>query len=445
MVNTDLAGFFGRERRPMPSGDHVEVVREAARPGERVRYSKRFLRTEEGDFRPWTVREAEVLARLGEQRVGHVVRRAGFQHETVERPAQLQTFDAGISVDQWAALLPSRAVGPPARHVFEDCAHRWALAHHSLVALDSIHARGLVHLDLKADNVCVPWRPVASDAGTEPSAAPRRLRFDELALIDFAFCAIHGEASPRPLPLRRETAHEYQSPRLVEALEAGRRGDLGPTRALDWRCDLFSLAALLWLYLPEPDEPGGAGWSDERRGQATVLVRRLLDEHDAALPARRPHGGLIELAATPLADPALEKALARGWTFEARRDDSAAAWAAPLTRVAAAEMGETRAEPAARSSPRSTRSRSRAMRCGLDSRRRSRRSGCTNRRNRFMARRRRCLPRRGRCMRTRDRFGPARRGLCRVGHRPPRARADPRRAGADPRRAGTPSRRAGAD
>src|SRR5437763_637022 len=149
MLNTDLAGLFGRERRPMPGGDHVEVVREAAQAGDRVRYTKRFLRTEAGDFR-------------------------------------------------------------------------------------------------------LPWRPAAGADGVESFASPMRLRFDALALIDFAFCAIHGEASPAPLPLLHETQHEYQSPRLVEALEAGRRGDLGPMRALDWRCDLFSLAALLWLYLPEP-------------------------------------------------------------------------------------------------------------------------------------------------------------------------------------------------
>ena len=42
------------------------------------------------------------------------------------------------------------------RHVFEDCAHWWSLAHYCLVALDEIHSLGLVHLDIKGDNICIP-------------------------------------------------------------------------------------------------------------------------------------------------------------------------------------------------------------------------------------------------------------------------------------------------
>ena len=48
-----------------------------------------------------------------------------------------------------------------------------------------------------------------------------------------------------PLPLLREPDYDYQSPRLLHALEEGRRGSLAATRALDWRCDFYSLAAML--------------------------------------------------------------------------------------------------------------------------------------------------------------------------------------------------------
>jgi hypothetical protein len=51
----------------MVTGEHVEVFREEAQPGERRRYTKRFLCTSEGDFRQWTEREWRILARL----VGH--------------------------------------------------------------------------------------------------------------------------------------------------------------------------------------------------------------------------------------------------------------------------------------------------------------------------------------------------------------------------------------
>ncbi len=53
------------------------------------------------------------------------------------------------------------------------------------------------------------------------------------------------------MPIAAQPDYDYQSPRLLHALEAGRDGDLAPTRQLDWRCDLFSLAAMLWRYLPD--------------------------------------------------------------------------------------------------------------------------------------------------------------------------------------------------
>ena len=76
MVNTDLACVLAGERRQMPSGDHVEVVREEGAAGRAVRYSKRFLLSEAARLLRRTVREAERPARAGEQRVGHVRRRA---------------------------------------------------------------------------------------------------------------------------------------------------------------------------------------------------------------------------------------------------------------------------------------------------------------------------------------------------------------------------------
>ena len=143
-------------------------------------------------------------------------------------------------------------------HVFEDCAHWWALARHSLIALDAIHELHLVHLDLKADNLCIPVAPVDFD----PLAEGARLfpDFERIALIDFAFSLVSGERLDSALPIAQQADYEYQSPRLLSALEAGRRGDLAPTRQLDWRCDLFSLAAMLWRYLRGPATPAG-GWT----------------------------------------------------------------------------------------------------------------------------------------------------------------------------------------
>ena len=84
-------------------------------------------------------------------------------------------------------------------HAFADCAHWWALARHALIALDAIHELHLVHLDLKADNVCIPW--ARSDSAQAGLGHPAALRFGELALIDFAFALSVDTPLQRALPL----------------------------------------------------------------------------------------------------------------------------------------------------------------------------------------------------------------------------------------------------
>ena len=198
-----------------------------------------------------------------------------FDRGSADRPALVQTYDAGVTVDHWATVLPLERHGALLRNVFEDCAHWWALARHSLIALDAIHELRLVHLDLKPDNICIPAGP----ADFDPLVGERALhpRFEELTLIDFAFSLVSGERLERALPIAEQADYEYQSPRLLRALEAGRHGDLAPTRQLDWRCDLYSLAAMLWRYLPELEDSSGRAWTRARHAGARSLVRRLIE------------------------------------------------------------------------------------------------------------------------------------------------------------------------
>ena len=332
MTPDDIDRVFGRGRLRMVTGDHVEVFREESQPGERRRYTKRFLATASGDFRQWTEREWRILARLVGHGIAPVPDVVQYDRGAVGRPALVQTYDAGITVDHWGTLLPVERDGVVLRHVFEDCAHWWALARHCLIALDAIHEIQLVHLDLKADNVCIPASPV--DFDPHALAAQLSPRFDQIALIDFAFSLVSGEKLGSALPIARQTDYEYQSPRLLEALDAGRRGDLLPTRQLDWRCDVYSLAAMLRRYLPDPEGPHLAGWTVARHGQARALVRRLLEAHDAELPLRRPHAELIALATQPLDDANLAESLENGWELAFGTNLACHPTPTPVTRIA---------------------------------------------------------------------------------------------------------------
>ncbi len=312
----------------MLTGDEVEVLRESAGPGERRHYSKRFLVGPAGDLSPWTARERCILEQLGRADGAPVAR-------LVPVPAMagagLHTFDAGPTIDQWSTRVLLRRNGLVLGNLFEDCACWWALARHCLIALDKLHQTGFVHLDLKADNLCIPWsQPGESDFPVP--GRPIALRFEELAFIDVAFSLLPEVPLPGPLPLDRQPHYEYQSQRLLEALEQGRRVNSNPTRALDWRCDLFSLAAMLWRYLPKLERSAGSGWTPNRHAQATAFVRLLVEADSGPLPAQRPHAELIVFTEWHLREPELGAALLAGFTFEAERTAPSGS-STPLTRV----------------------------------------------------------------------------------------------------------------
>ena len=334
MTPEQIDRVFGRGRLKMVTGEHVEVFREAVAPGERRRYTKRFLNTREGDFGQWTEREWRILARLIGHGIACVPDVVQFDRGHLGGMQLVQTYDAGVTVDQWATLLPMTRNGCVHRHVFEDCAHWWALAHHCLLALNVIHALELVHLDIKGDNVCIPYAPASFD----PDSSDLRLRpvFAQLALIDFAFALVSRESLTTPLPLGWQKEYDYQSPRLLAALEAGRNGELQLTRELDWRCDMYSLAAMLKRHLPEESlvlqSARAAGWTTERYDAAKAFILRIRDCHDSELPAQRPHAGLIEWSGTRLGELELALSLERGWTL-AREASVSAASASPLTPV----------------------------------------------------------------------------------------------------------------
>src|SRR5436190_1574512 len=332
MTPADVERVFGRSRLQIATGRHVEVFREVARSGEERRYTKRFLQTESVDFRPWTEREYRVLVRLGRLPGAPVAKALELLPADESGTPSLQTRDAGATLDQWATLVPLRRGETTLRNVFDDCANWWALARQCMLALDALHALGFVHLDLKPDNVCIPWAP----AGAGHPRAGQRLApgIKALALIDVALSLVPEVDLPGPLPLLREPDYEYQSPRLLHALEEGRRGSLAATRALDWRCDFYSLAAMLWRYLPEFDDAPGSGWNAERHAEAQEFVQQLLDVHNAPPTIHWPHRHLIGLATVRLGDPDLQAAVQAGCTFDPERDIPLDAEPTPPTRIA---------------------------------------------------------------------------------------------------------------
>lgn len=249
---------------------------------------------DKGDLQHWTERERRVLARLGSLGAGR------------GEPVRSCARDAAFSVEHWTTLLPVQREGMRYRHVFEDCAHWWALARQCLAALDALHEEGVVHLRVQGRNVCIP-----ADMAGGPGQATT-LRFEQLALTDFSWALVPGESMDPP-PSMTLVDRAHASPRLLEALDAAGRGDAGAMHQLDWRCDLFSLAVMLRRCLPGPEAP--VHWAPWHQTQALHLIEGLLDAHDNDGLAARPHRALIALANAALADAALSASLGRGWVL----------------------------------------------------------------------------------------------------------------------------------
>ena len=270
MTPEQIDRVFGRGRLRMVTGEHVEVFREAVAPGERRRYTKRFLNSTDGDFAHWTEREWRILARLIGHGIGCVPDVVQFDRGLVPGTQLVQTYDAGVTVDQWATLLPLDRDGRVYRHMFEDCAHWWALAHHCLSALKEIHQLRLVHLDVKGDNVCIPYAPASFDpdaAGVPLHPIVRPARVDRLRVCAGVAGEPHRAAADRPAEWNTTISRRA----CLAALEAGHGGDLRPTRELDWRCDIYSLAAMLDRYLPDDAVEHSPEWA---AGWTTRALRR---------------------------------------------------------------------------------------------------------------------------------------------------------------------------
>ena len=95
MTPDHLDRVFGRGRLKMVTGEHVEVFREAVAAGERRRYTKRFLKTRQGDFGQWTEREWRVRPRDQEKDSGMIEHlqnafRASLRPRVIKRGPEIQ-------------------------------------------------------------------------------------------------------------------------------------------------------------------------------------------------------------------------------------------------------------------------------------------------------------------------------------------------------------------
>jgi hypothetical protein len=274
---------------------HVRVTRHPPEAGSRCTYRKQFKAEGLSDADYWLERENQFLFDFAADKLRHVVelselKRAGDGHHT-PLVTLLATFDAGITIEDWLRVRPRYAHGESYAHPFKHAGLFLLLLRGCLVALREIHAHGIVHCDIKADNICLGYAPYPFRP--EPG---RTLRpdFEQVRLIDFAFSVTPKRPLQQPLPIL--PVAPYQSNLLKRSLERdqAQRGRQRPSiQGLDWRADLYSLGHMAGLIaeagLVTPTGSGGRAAYDG----AYRLVERLKGFDGGRRTATLPHDELI--------------------------------------------------------------------------------------------------------------------------------------------------------
>lgn len=347
---------FDRGHRIIVDLAHVRVERLDTDP---VLFSKVFKQFEDRtgqkyDYRYWAERENFFLREFlkKQQHFSHVVQPRHLISEN-EAAKQVLTCDAGITIANWLRVKPRYADGVTLSHPFQRPVAWLGLLRACLVALRQIHQHGIVHCDIKEDNICVPYAPYIANApypwtgtGAEPeSGGEIHLAFERLKLIDFAFSIAQWMPLTQLLIINPEDRAPYQSSRLVEALRTDRaHGSPNAVQQLDYRVDLYSLGYMAGkimgggLAVP----PGDAGARVIKGAHALVVSLQASDKSPIAADNHAgglPHDGMIAeidalLALTSAFSDARNFAVAGEWTTEEMRPGAKPARRTPLTPVA---------------------------------------------------------------------------------------------------------------
>jgi len=182
----------------------------------------------------WAHHEHLVLTLLAGRGAKHVVQVSGLQVSPSK--VELMTLDAGADFERdW--LGPARLAQKETLWASENDALKWARA--CLLALESVHRLGLVHGDLKSDNICI-----TSSQSTASSC--KKIDLSSIRLIDFAYSLYRDAPLQFVLPtdpIKLDYLPEFFKSALAKAQS---QNNVSPLNAVACaNIDLYSLSCLL--------------------------------------------------------------------------------------------------------------------------------------------------------------------------------------------------------
>ncbi len=225
---------------------------------------------------------------------------------TGQRQDVITMKDFGLDLSKWCVMLEQATIHEPQDRLLENPRFVLSVVYYLLGILKPFHAQGLLHLDLKRDNICIA--ATRKDAG---QAFAVTLDLSKMTVIDLQFGLpdsgrkLHKGANGRYLFANVTTPSSiegnYVSPRYTAAAEQfissnGQADKL--LKQLDWRADLHSVASWLhgWAetYIPKDGQHFSRELAYENFYKYLALLPGKIDEaiNESNHPA--PHEALIQ-------------------------------------------------------------------------------------------------------------------------------------------------------
>lgn len=150
----------------------------------------------------------------------------------------------GFDLMDWAKLAP-RSPQADHKHLMGNAIFLLALARSTLRALYLLHLDGMVHCDIKSDNLCLKWLP--GSLQRQKNAYVGQLNPDHLKAIDLGISLKQrSERGPIPDLNGKVPARENHAPRLVAAyMQYLQTRQTQIFEQLDWRVDMWALGHML--------------------------------------------------------------------------------------------------------------------------------------------------------------------------------------------------------
>ena len=188
----------------------------------------------------WIAREKNILMLL--KKTPHIVRLRREEEKTDNSYQTVKTKDSGISLAHWLRTKPTLAASQTTlKHPFEAVGSFLNLSKFCLIALKGMHQMGVVHANLRPDNICIPYAPYPYEFDTE-----LKLDYEGLTLIDFMFSISNTLKLSRPLPISISTTSSPQSSQMLHALAEDRKNrNTDFIQRIDYSVDLYALGFIL--------------------------------------------------------------------------------------------------------------------------------------------------------------------------------------------------------